>query len=86
MGSQADNLFYLDPHHAKPAIPIRFPPSARVVAAHERRATAAAATTTDDSDVESGEQKKGYEYHAYQEREGDNKHTRTRVLPPPRPP
>ena len=26
MGSQADNLFYLDPHNARPAIPLRPPP------------------------------------------------------------
>ncbi|KAI0762285.1 peptidase family C54-domain-containing protein [Fomes fomentarius] len=26
VGSQADNLFYLDPHHARPAIPLRLPP------------------------------------------------------------
>ena len=26
MGSQADNLFYLDPHNARPAIPLRLPP------------------------------------------------------------
>ncbi|RDB31089.1 Cysteine protease ATG4 [Hypsizygus marmoreus] len=26
VGSQADNLFYLDPHHARPAIPLRPPP------------------------------------------------------------
>ncbi|GJE89232.1 cysteine protease atg4-like protein [Phanerochaete sordida] len=28
VGSQADNLFYLDPHHARPAIPLRPPPPA----------------------------------------------------------
>ncbi|OCH89815.1 hypothetical protein OBBRIDRAFT_793889 [Obba rivulosa] len=27
VGSQADNLFYLDPHHARPTIPLRPPPS-----------------------------------------------------------
>ncbi|TFY74660.1 hypothetical protein EWM64_g9352 [Hericium alpestre] len=27
VGSQSDNLFYLDPHHARPAIPLRPPPS-----------------------------------------------------------
>src|SRR5882762_6711373 len=27
VGSQADNLFYLDPHHARPAIPFRPAPS-----------------------------------------------------------
>ncbi|KAL9709428.1 Cysteine protease atg4 [Leucoagaricus gongylophorus] len=27
VGSQADNLFYLDPHHPRPAIPLRSPPS-----------------------------------------------------------
>jgi len=26
VGSQADNLFYLDPHHARPAVPLRTPP------------------------------------------------------------
>ncbi|KAI0668752.1 peptidase family C54-domain-containing protein [Trametes maxima] len=26
VGSQADNLFYLDPHHARPAVPLRPPP------------------------------------------------------------
>lgn len=26
VGSQADNLFYLDPHHARPAVPLRSPP------------------------------------------------------------
>ncbi|KAH7890285.1 cysteine protease required for autophagy [Phlebopus sp. FC_14] len=26
MGSQADNLFYLDPHHARPAVPLRLAP------------------------------------------------------------
>src|SRR5882762_2233004 len=26
VGSQADNLFYLDPHYARPAIPLRPPP------------------------------------------------------------
>ncbi|EEB94863.1 hypothetical protein MPER_06258, partial [Moniliophthora perniciosa FA553] len=25
VGSQADNLFYLDPHHARPAVPLRPP-------------------------------------------------------------
>lgn len=28
MGSQADNLFYLDPHHARPAVPLRPTPPA----------------------------------------------------------
>ncbi|EMD42359.1 ATG4-like protein [Gelatoporia subvermispora B] len=28
VGSQADNLFYLDPHHARPTIPLRPPPPA----------------------------------------------------------
>ncbi|KAI0320566.1 hypothetical protein OF83DRAFT_1258250 [Amylostereum chailletii] len=28
VGSQADNLFYLDPHHTRPAVPLRPPPSA----------------------------------------------------------
>ncbi|EGO22797.1 cysteine protease required for autophagy [Serpula lacrymans var. lacrymans S7.9] len=28
MGSQADNLFYLDPHHARPAVPLRPAPPA----------------------------------------------------------
>ncbi|KAI0056521.1 hypothetical protein BV25DRAFT_1572624 [Artomyces pyxidatus] len=27
VGSQADNLFYLDPHHARPTIPLRPPPN-----------------------------------------------------------
>ncbi|KII83879.1 hypothetical protein PLICRDRAFT_702172 [Plicaturopsis crispa FD-325 SS-3] len=27
VGSQADNLFYLDPHHARPAVPLRPPPT-----------------------------------------------------------
>ncbi|KAI0791878.1 peptidase family C54-domain-containing protein [Abortiporus biennis] len=27
VGSQADNLFYLDPHHARPAVPLRPPPN-----------------------------------------------------------
>ncbi|KAG6908066.1 hypothetical protein DXG01_006255 [Tephrocybe rancida] len=27
VGSQVDNLFYLDPHHARPAIPLRTPPT-----------------------------------------------------------
>lgn len=27
VGSQADNLFYLDPHHARPAVPLRPAPS-----------------------------------------------------------
>lgn len=26
VGAQADNLFYLDPHHARPAVPLRSPP------------------------------------------------------------
>jgi Peptidase family C54 len=26
VGSQADSLFYLDPHHARPAVPLRPPP------------------------------------------------------------
>ncbi|KAL0576416.1 Cysteine protease atg4 [Marasmius crinis-equi] len=26
VGSQSDNLFYLDPHHARPAVPLRSPP------------------------------------------------------------
>src|SRR5882762_3242219 len=30
VGSQADNLFYLDPHHARPAIPLRLPPPSDV--------------------------------------------------------
>ena len=46
-GSQADNLFYLNPHHARPAIPLRSPPSAAVIAAQEQRATG-----IDNSDVE----------------------------------
>ncbi|KAK7049890.1 Cysteine protease atg4 [Paramarasmius palmivorus] len=28
VGSQADNLFYLDPHHARPTVPLRTPPTA----------------------------------------------------------
>ncbi|KAJ3921692.1 cysteine protease [Lentinula edodes] len=27
VGSQTDNLFYLDPHHARPAVPLRPPPT-----------------------------------------------------------
>ncbi|KAJ3800777.1 hypothetical protein GGU11DRAFT_742209 [Lentinula aff. detonsa] len=27
VGSQTDNLFYLDPHHARPAVPLRPPPN-----------------------------------------------------------
>jgi cysteine protease ATG4 len=34
VGSQADNLFYLDPHHSRTAIPLRLPPHA--VAERER--------------------------------------------------
>ena len=34
VGSQADNLFYLDPHHARIAVPLRLPPQA---AERERR-------------------------------------------------
>ncbi|KAG6905650.1 hypothetical protein DXG01_001444 [Tephrocybe rancida] len=30
VGSQADNLFYLDPHHARPAIPLRTPPTTSI--------------------------------------------------------
>ncbi|KAJ4469197.1 peptidase family C54-domain-containing protein [Lentinula aciculospora] len=30
VGSQTDNLFYLDPHHARPAVPLRPPPTAAV--------------------------------------------------------
>ena len=54
VGLQADNLFYLDPHHARPAIPLRPTPPVAVVAAHERGRT----TATDDEDGEGGEQRK----------------------------
>ncbi|KAG9311154.1 cysteine protease required for autophagy [Chiua virens] len=30
MGSQADNLFYLDPHHARPAVPLRLAPPSSI--------------------------------------------------------
>lgn len=30
VGSQTDNLFYLDPHHARPAVPLRPPPNTNV--------------------------------------------------------
>ncbi|KIK64038.1 hypothetical protein GYMLUDRAFT_57070 [Collybiopsis luxurians FD-317 M1] len=33
VGSQTDNLFYLDPHHARPAVPLRPPPVAAVIPA-----------------------------------------------------
>lgn len=38
VGSQADNLFYLDPHHARPAIPLR-PAPPRPRTCEEREAT-----------------------------------------------
>lgn len=39
VGSQADSLFYLDPHHARPAVPLRPPPPPQVQAqyAEQRR-------------------------------------------------
>ncbi|KAF9477390.1 hypothetical protein BDN70DRAFT_861911 [Pholiota conissans] len=36
VGAQADNLFYLDPHHARPAIPLRPPPPAVQREVYER--------------------------------------------------
>ncbi|KAI0736030.1 peptidase family C54-domain-containing protein [Earliella scabrosa] len=38
VGSQADNLFYLDPHHARPAIPLR-PPNRNSFERHERQSS-----------------------------------------------
>ena len=32
VGSQADSLFYLDPHHARPAVPLRPPPPPHIQA------------------------------------------------------
>ncbi|KAG6868837.1 hypothetical protein C0993_009374 [Termitomyces sp. T159_Od127] len=37
VGSQADNLFYLDPHHTRPAIPLRLPPEDASDAGSSRR-------------------------------------------------
>ncbi|KAF7983563.1 hypothetical protein HWV62_21152 [Athelia sp. TMB] len=44
VGSQADNLFYLDPHHARPAVPFRPPPRSQSPSsqAHRRMATSPA--------------------------------------------
>jgi len=52
---QGDNLFYLEPHHLRPAVPLRSPLSLAVVAAHERGLRR---LMTRVSDVESGEHKK----------------------------
>ena len=38
VGSQSDNLFYLDPHHARPAIPLR-PPVRTTAEAYERQSS-----------------------------------------------
>ncbi len=38
VGSQSDNLFYLDPHHARPAIPLR-PPSRMSPETYERQSS-----------------------------------------------
>lgn len=56
VGSQADNLFYLDPHHARPTIPLRPPPSVtngretpeseRRYQRHQRMPTSPARTST----------------------------------------
>ncbi|KAJ3851389.1 peptidase family C54-domain-containing protein [Lentinula lateritia] len=35
VGSQTDNLFYLDPHHARPAVPLRPPPTASTKKSHK---------------------------------------------------
>ena len=72
VGSQADNLFYLDPHHARPAIPLRPTPSAAVVAAHERGGT----TATDDEDGEGGEQRKKNRKGKEKEKEKVHSHSR----------
>ncbi|KAJ3994753.1 cysteine protease [Lentinula boryana] len=38
VGSQTDNLFYLDPHHARPAVPLRPPPNT-IVHKHQTRSS-----------------------------------------------
>ena len=53
MGSQADNLFYLDPHNARPAIPLR-PPPVDVVAdsdARERREMGSISDSDREQDI-----------------------------------
>ncbi|GBE78643.1 peptidase family C54-domain-containing protein [Sparassis latifolia] len=49
VGSQADNLFYLDPHHARPAIPLRPPPRSAELPSLERweRQTSPGTLTSD---------------------------------------
>ncbi|KAL4074355.1 peptidase family C54-domain-containing protein [Scleroderma yunnanense] len=46
MGSQADNLFYLDPHHARPAVPLRPAPPA---SAHDYPMVHSRETTPDNA-------------------------------------
>ncbi|KAJ3805044.1 peptidase family C54-domain-containing protein [Lentinula aff. lateritia] len=37
VGSQTDNLFYLDPHHARPAVPLRPPPTEKIKKASTKK-------------------------------------------------
>ncbi|KAG6332117.1 hypothetical protein ID866_6969 [Astraeus odoratus] len=46
LGSQADNLFYLDPHHARPAVPLRPAPPC---SAHDYPAVRSRETTPDNA-------------------------------------
>ena len=60
VGSQGDNLFYLDPHHARPAVPLHPPPQGP--APHERKSRRPNAPTSPSSSVKTGSS--AFSYHA----------------------
>lgn len=50
MGSQADNLFYLDPHHARPTVQLRIPPGiteASLITTNGRQMSTETSSTTE---------------------------------------
>ncbi|KAH8091391.1 peptidase family C54-domain-containing protein [Cristinia sonorae] len=51
VGSQADNLFYLDPHHARPAVPLR-PPTLRETSPLSTRQTSPEPSYSSDRERE----------------------------------
>jgi cysteine protease ATG4 len=65
VGSQADNLFYLDPHNARPAIPLRPPPAD--ADANERREMGAMSDSEREQDFSLPRQQQ-YQKQAQQKR------------------
>ncbi|KAH9931302.1 peptidase family C54-domain-containing protein [Fomitopsis serialis] len=67
VGSQADNLFYLDPHHARPAVPLRPPPifgdtPASSIDGHPERATSPDNSYSSDRERERDRPRKSHHF------------------------